>query len=214
MFQTRILEIDPYGPDGEVISQAVEVLNQGGIICFPTETVYGLGVKIFDDSALEKLFSIKGRRKDNPFSIFLKDTNQLREFVESISPSTKKLTDRFWPGPLTLVFKSKMKDLSPYLLHHNKVGIRVSSSPLIQQLLQQLDQPITATSANLSGESPCFSAEDAKKIFWGKVDLILDGGESKQPVASTVLDVSEEKINLIREGSILLSQIREVLPEL
>ena len=85
MFQTRILEIDPYGPDGEVISQAVEVLNQGGIICFPTETVYGLGVKIFDDSALEKLFSIKGRRKDNPFSIFLKDTNQLREFVESIS---------------------------------------------------------------------------------------------------------------------------------
>jgi L-threonylcarbamoyladenylate synthase len=211
LIQTEIAKVDSYHPNKEIIANAVAVLNKSGIICFPTETVYGLGAKIFDEKALEKLFTIKGRDKRNPFSIFIKEIDELEAFAEEVSPSARKLIDRFWPGPLTLVFKSRLKNPSPYLLKHNKIGIRISSHPLVQELVKQLNCPITATSANLSGKKPCRSSKEVEKVFWGKIDLLLDGGRTKKSEVSTVLDVSEEKWSLIREGSISLTKIREVL---
>ena len=211
--RTKVLKINQQHPEEEIIDKAVEVFNQGGVVCFPTETVYGLGVKISDKLALKKLFLIKGRKKDSPFPIFLKSAEEVADFADNINSFAKKLMDRFWPGPLTLIFKSKLKNLSPYLLKHNKIGIRVSSSVLAQRLVQEIGEPITATSANLSGEKPCVSFQKARKVFWGKADLILDGGEIKSNAVSTVLDASGKKAVLIREGIIPLTKIKKVVPQ-
>ncbi|MCJ7507335.1 MAG: L-threonylcarbamoyladenylate synthase [candidate division Zixibacteria bacterium] len=210
MTETKIIKVNSSYPNREAIEEAVKILNRGGIISFPTETVYGLGARIVDEKALKKLFNIKGREKENPFLIFIKDIGELEKFAEEISPSARELIDRFWPGPLTLVFKSRLKNLSSYLLKQGKIGIRLSSFPLVQELLKQLDCPITATSANISGERPCHSAEEVSKIFQGKIDLMLEGGEAGDNKVSTVLDVSEENLKLIREGSIPLGEIKNV----
>jgi L-threonylcarbamoyladenylate synthase len=207
--ETKIIKVNPSYPNGEAIGEAVKILNRGGIISFPTETVYGLGARSLDEKALKKLFNIKGREKGNPFPIFIKDIDELEKFAEEIGPSARELINRFWPGPLTLVFKSRLKNLPSYLLKEGKIGIRLSSFPLVQKLLKQLDCPITATSANISGEKPCYSAEEVSKIFRGEIDLVLDGGKTGDSNVSTVLDVSEENLKLIREGSIPLGEIEK-----
>ncbi len=211
MIGTKTAEIDQSHPREKTLRRAVKVLDRGGVVCFPTETVYGLGVKIFDEKALSRLFFIKGRDAKNPFSFFLGNVDELDAFAENISPSARRLIDEFMPGPLTLIFRSKLKNLSPYLLHRGKVGIRISSSPLVRQLVAQLGQPVTATSANISGKEPCISYKEAKTAFWGKIDLILDGGEIGRCMASTVVDVSEEKAVLIREGCIPKFRIGKAL---
>lgn len=210
MTETKIIKVNPSYPNKEAIEEAVKMLNRGGIVSFPTETVYGLGVRILDEKALKKLFNLKGRETRNPFPIFIKDIDELEKLAEEIRPSARELIDRFWPGPLTLVFKSRLKNLPSYLLKQGKIGIRLSSFPLVQKLLKQLDCPITATSANISGEEPCHSAEEVSKIFQGKIDLILEGGEAGGNKTSTVLDVSGENLKLIREGSIPLGEIKKV----
>lgn len=214
MRRTRFLKVDQDHPDDEVVGRATKVLSKGGIVCFPTETVYGLGVRISDNSALEELFLIKGRKKGSAFSIFVRSAEEATNFTREVNSSAKRLMDGFWPGPLTLVCKSKVKNLSPYLLSRNKIGIRVSSSPLVRKLVDKLGEPITATSANLSGEKPCLSFQQVRRVFRGKVDLILDGGRTQSDNVSTVLDVSGEKVVLVREGVVPLIEIRRAIPEL
>lgn len=185
----------------EILLKAKEVLIKGGVIAYPTETLYGLGAKYDLESALEKIFQLKNRPEEKALTLIIGKVEQLSLITESISPSAKDLIEKFWPGPLTLVFKAK-KGLSERLKINNTVAVRIPGESFALRLARSVEFPITATSANISNLPAAQDAETVLNYFDGKLDLVIDGGRtvSKQP--STIVDVSTETIKVIRQGII------------
>jgi len=197
-------------PTDENLKKAIAVLKNSGIIAYPTETFYGLGTNPLDESAVKRLFDIKGRDFDKPVSILVKDLNALSLVAEEIPPAAERLIKRFWPGPLTIVFRAK-KNI-PLILTANtgRIGVRVSSSPIAKRLLGIIDMPLTATSANPSGEKSPVTAEEVEIYFRDKVDMILDGGKLQGKVGSTIIDATTGRdLECIREGDIPFAVILE-----
>ncbi|MFQ6002540.1 MAG: L-threonylcarbamoyladenylate synthase [Candidatus Zixiibacteriota bacterium] len=189
------------------------MLRGGGIVSFPTETVYALGGDAYNQEVVARIYRIKRRERSKPLSVFLKDARETRKVVDFISEDAQKLMERFWPGPLTLVFKSSSPKLSWVLAGGDKLGVRVSPSRLVNRILDEVRVPITATSANPSGKKSCVAANRVFYFFNGRVDLILDGGKSRVFLPSTVLDVSGEEVSLIRQGHIPMEEIKKVVPK-
>jgi L-threonylcarbamoyladenylate synthase len=214
MVETKIHKINPDRPDERLMWMAVDVIKKGGIVAFPTETVYALGVDAYNEKAVKRIYKIKRRDPNNPLSIFLKSPKELNEYVEKTRPVAEFLMKEFWPGPLTLIFKSNREDLSHLRSGTNKLGIRISSHNLVDILLTRCEVPLTATSANVSGRRSCSSAAAVRYYFNNRIDLILDGGRSNCPFPSSVVDLSSEDILLLRQGAISLSQIRKVAPQI
>ncbi len=214
LIKTKILLADPEEPPKKEAQESARILRAGGIVSFPTETVYALGGDAYNQEVVARIYRIKRRDRSKPLSVFLKDAREVRKVVDFISPDAQKLMERFWPGPLTLVFKSNCTKLSWVLAGGDKLGIRVSPSKLVNRILEEARVPITATSANPSGKKSCVAANRVFYFFNGRVDLILDGGKSKVFLPSTVLDVSSEKVSLIRPGHIPVEEIKKVVPEL
>lgn len=185
----------------EILLKAKEVLIKGGVIAYPTETLYGLGAKYDLESALEKIFQLKNRPEEKALTLIIGKVEQLSLITESISPSAKDLIEKFWPGPLTLVFKAK-KGLSERLKINNTIAVRIPGESFALRLARSVEFPITATSANISNLPAAQDAETVLNYFDGKLDLVIDGGRtvSKQP--STIVDVSTETIKVIRQGII------------
>jgi len=196
--------------DDSQIREAVRSLNQGGMIAFPTETYYGLGVDPFNPKALQRLFQIKQRAPDKPILVLLADQSQLSLLAASIPAHFDRLSRTFWPGPLTLVY--------PALLHlpalltggTGTIGIRQSAHPVARRLLDEYQRPITATSANLSGALPATTASEVEEIFGSAVDLVLDGGSTPGGSGSTLVGENSD-LFCIREGKIPFAEIRAVL---
>jgi tRNA threonylcarbamoyl adenosine modification protein (Sua5/YciO/YrdC/YwlC family) len=212
LIKTKVLLVDPERPENKEAQESARILKGGGIVSFPTETVYALGGDAYNQGVVAKIYRIKRRDRSKPLSVFLKDTKDVRKVVDFISEDAQKLMERFWPGPLTLVFKSSSPKLSWVLAGGNKLGVRVSPSKLVARILEEARVPITATSANPSGQKSCVAANRVFYFFNGRIDLILDGGKSKISLPSTVLDVSGEEVSLIRLGSIPLEEIKTVVP--
>ena len=212
LVKTKILLVDPEKPDKKTTDEAAKILKGGGIVSFPTETVYALGGDAYNQEVVAKIYRIKRRDRSKTFSVFLKDASEVRKVVDFISEDAKKLMGKFLPGPLTLVFKSSSPKLSFVLAGGNRLGIRVSPSRLVNRILDEARVPITATSANISGKKSCIAANRVFYFFNGRVDLILDGGKSKIFLPSTVLDVSSEEVSLLRLGSIPVEEIKAVVP--
>ena len=148
---THIIKIDPDRPEPYRIDQAVEILKRGGVIAFPTETFYGLGADARNEAAIDKIFGIKGRDFKNPILVVIGDVGHLEAFAADIPEGARKLMDRFWPGPLTIVFRAA-SIVSPKLTAGSgKIGIRLTSHPIAREISKRLGGPLTATSANLSG---------------------------------------------------------------
>jgi len=158
-----------------------------------------------------KIYRIKRRDRSKPISVFLRDANDARKIVDFVSKDAEKLMQKYWPGPLTLVFKCTSCKLSLVLGKGDKLGIRVSPSKLIARLLDASRVPITATSANISGKKSCIAANRVHYFFNGRIDLILDGGRSTVFLPSTVLDVSSERVTLLRAGHIPIEEIKKVV---
>lgn len=214
MIETRVFKINPDRPDERLIRMAVDIIKNGGIVSFGTETVYALGADAFNEKAIKKIYRIKKREPQNPLSIFLKDTQEVTEYIEKTRPVAEFLMKEFWPGPLTLVFNSNYQRLSHLMAGTNKLGIRVSSHNLVNVLLDRCGVPLTATSANVSGRRSCSSASAARYYFNNRIELILDSGRSNCPFPSSVVDLTAEDILLLRQGAIPLSQIRKVAPQI
>ncbi len=214
LIKTKVLLVDPDKPERNVTGEAAKIIKTGGIVSFPTETVYALGADAYNQDMVAKIYRIKRRDRAKPFSVFLKGTEDVRKVVDFVTPDAEKLMDKFWPGPLTLVFKSTNPKLSLVLAGRDKLGIRVSPSKLVARLLEETRAPITATSANISGKKSCVAANRVFYFFNGRIELILDGGKSKVFLPSTVLDVSEEEVSLIRLGHIPVDVIRKVVPKI
>jgi L-threonylcarbamoyladenylate synthase len=179
------------------------------VVVYPTETVYGIGCIPSDPDAAQRVCEIK-QRADKPLPLICSDVEAARRVVE-MTPEAEKLASKFWPGPLTIVLRAKAK-YNMWVSHGaSTLGIRVSSNPIALKLAKEAGGVIVSTSANISGDEPAKSAEEAKKIFNNLVDIILDGGPSRSGESSTIVDLSGEEIWLLRKGPISGEEIMATL---
>lgn len=204
----KIIKVDAEKPEKEIIRKAVEVLDIGGVIAYPTETLYGLGANVFDVNAVQRAFEIKGRGMSKPSSIAFKNLEQARKFLE-FTPVAERLAKKFLPGPLTIILNSKIE--FDAFLGGNKVSFRIPDNKVAQLILDEIKFPITATSANLSGGKEPVEITDVLEQIGDKVDLILDGGKCRYGKPSTVVDATDGDIRIIREGVISEDEILRLL---
>ncbi len=197
-------------PNAPGIQQAAESVRNGGLIVYPTETVYGLGVDPFNPKALDRVYKLKGRESEKALIILIHSAEDLESLVVEIPPVAQRLIESFWPGPLTLIFKARPELPRELLGDRDTIAIRVSNAITTSVLLEALDGPLTSTSANRSANPPVLSAEEAAREFQSEVDLILDGGIATSSQPSTLLNVITNPVSLLREGRISASEIRDV----
>jgi len=188
------------------IEKAVQIIQKGGVVVYPTETFYGLGVDALNPRAVERLFKIKKRPSSKPISIIIPNINWLKYLIKEVPPIAQTLIEKHWPGPLTIIFAAK--DILPKELTANtgKIGIRISSHPMAQELAQLSETPITATSANLSGMPPPNFPQEIHPQIKKQIDAILDGGFTKGGLPSTVIDVTVNPPIILRKGAIKVDQ--------
>jgi L-threonylcarbamoyladenylate synthase len=186
----------------EVLQHAVDILKKGGIVAYPTETFYGLGVKFDLENSLIKLYNVKQRPEDKAMMLIIGNKKLLPIVTAYISNVAVTLMERFWPGPLTIIFPAK-ENLSDYITAGTrKVAVRVPGESFALHLAKSTSFPITATSANPSGIPPAQDAETVIKYFGDKIDLVVDGGSTSGGLPSTIVDVTENEIKILREGAI------------
>ena len=207
----NIFTIDSDEKIKPALDKAHEILLAGGIVAFPTESYFGLAVDIENEKAIERLYTLKQRDKNNPVLIILPEIDALKEYAEDINDQALKLMDVFWPGGLTLVFKASCK-ISPLLTANTgKIGIRYSSHPVATALARSIGRPVTGTSSNISGYPPCTRAEEVFACFGTAVDLILDNGVTQGGQGSTILDITTNPCVVLREGMVLKSDIEKII---
>ncbi len=194
----------------EAISEAVKVLRQGGLVACPTESSYGLCARYDHPAALERLFMLKGRRREKPFPLIIGSTETLSLIATRVWPAASKLMLAFWPGPLTLLLNAR-DGLSGLISKDGKVAVRVPGPSFALELAKSVGFPVTATSANPSGLAPAADARGVQDYFGDEVDLIADGGMAPGAPPSTIVDTTEGDIKILREGAISLEEIKRRL---
>jgi L-threonylcarbamoyladenylate synthase len=200
--KAKIYQLNPQKPDREIIEMVCDSLAKGAIVSYPTETFYGLGASIHSDEAIERIFTIKGREEGKPLPLIIPDRDILKELSLEIPGIALSLIEKFWPGGLTLIFWAS-PGVSPRITGGTgKIGVRISSHPIAQKIVSILKVPITATSANLSGEKNCSTAQEVSDLLGDKIDIILDGGKTEGILSSTVLDLTQTPPKILREGVI------------
>ena len=199
--RTKIIKIDPARP-GPAYSRCRDVVAKGGVIAYPTDTFYGLGADPGNPAAVRRLFEIKGRETDQPILLLLSDAREVNNWAAGVTPQASVLMNRFWPGPLTLVFKAKAGVLPELTAGAGTIGLRVPGNGFTLDLLRSLGGVLTGTSANLSGRPSLRTAREAAEALGPLVDLVLDGGETTGGKPSTVVDVSADAPRVLREGAV------------
>ena len=189
------------------LNRAVAVLNKGGVVAFPTETYYGLAVDPLNPLALNYLFTLKQRDIAKPILTLVDDRESLSSLVHEIPIVYLQLMEKFWPGPLTLIFKARINLPSLLTAGTSTVGVRQSSHPFARQLLRAFGRPITATSANISGREAAVDAYEVKAQFGTQIDMVFDGGKAPGISGSTIVGLDESQVKLIREGVIPYEEI-------
>ena len=192
------------------ITEAAKIINNGGLVVFPTETVYGIGANGLNTNAVEKIYLAKGRKQDNPLILHVSKKEMVEKIVENISELEQKLMDAFWPGPFTIILnrKSCVPDIVTGGL--NTVGVRMPSGEIAKRLIEEANCPIAAPSANISGKPSGTKVEDIFEELKDKVDCIIDGGNSQVGIESTVVRVIDGIPNILRPGKITPEQIKKV----
>lgn len=193
------------------LNRAVEILNSGGVVAFPTETYYGLAVDPFNPLALNNLFSLKRREISKPILTLVDDRESLSVLVHEVPILYLQLMEKFWPGPLTLIFPARINLPNLLTAGTGTVGIRQSSHPFARQLLRAFGKPITATSANISGHGAAIDAHEVRTQFGSRIDMIFDGGHTPGKTGSTIIGLEESRLKLIREGVIPYDDILKVV---
>jgi L-threonylcarbamoyladenylate synthase len=191
------------------INHAVDVLRNGGLVAFPTDTVYGLAALPSREEFVERLFAAKGRNNTRAIAILIGNFSDLNKVVDHLDHLPEQLAHAFWPGPLTIVVP-KLAGLPDSLSQDGTIGVRMPDHPVALALLRQIG-PLAVTSANLSGKE---NANSAEEVFWqlnGRIDLIVDGGQSEGGVPSTVISCVTADIKILREGPISLEKLRNVM---
>ena len=203
------IRVDPYQPDDELVQEAAEVIRRGGIVGFPTDTLYGLAVDPHSDDAVRRLFEVKGRDQSTAVALVAVDLAQA-ERAGPFGAMERQLAEAFWPGPLTIVVAAG--ELSPQLLAgRNTVGIRVPAHVTARALAAAFGGCITATSANLSGRPPSATADEVATAFGDSLDVLLDAGPAPGGAPSTVVEIVEGRLTLHRAGAVAWNRVLESL---
>ena len=198
----------------ELLKEPAKMIKEGKIVIFPTETVYGIGTNGFDEEAIKKIYKIKKRNFDKPISLLVNNIEMIESVAKDITDLEYALINRFCPGPFTIILK-KRKEV-PNILTSNRetVGIRIPEGEIARKLIEYSGVPIATPSANISGRPSGTNIEYIKRDFEGKVDCIIDAGESKLGIASTIVKVENGKPIILREGSIKKEEIFEFINSL
>ena len=211
MKQTILLKVDSRQPDLKQVQTAAKIIRKGGLVAFPTETVYGLGADALNSKGVLALFKAKKRPLDNPPIVHVENINDVHTLTEQIPPEADKLMKKFWPGPLTLVFKRSKAVPDVTVAGLDTVAIRMPNHPVALALIKESRCPIAAPSANLAGKPSPTSAEHVFTDLNGRIDAILDAGPTRIGVESTVLDLSSEPAMILRPGGTSLEALKSVL---
>ena len=200
--KTIVEKIDKNNPQGEKIREAAKIIRSGGLVAFPTETVYGLGADALLPEGAKRIYAAKGRPSDNPLIVHIADFEALDKIAAEIPEQAKILSDRFWPGPLTMIFKKR--DVVPYETTGglDTVAVRMPDHPVALELIRESGGYIAAPSANTSGRPSPTMASHVKTDLDGKIPMILDGGEVGIGIESTIIDLSEKVPMVLRPGYI------------
>ncbi len=209
---TEIIKIDAVNIDLTAIEKAAEIIRNGGLVAFPTETVYGLGADALDAEASKKIYEAKGRPSDNPLIAHIASIDTLDEIVEDVGDVAKKIIERFWPGPMTLIFKKKPIVPDSTTGGLNTLAVRFPSNKIAQALIEMSGVPIAAPSANISGKPSPTTGKHVIEDMNGRVDMILDGGDVGLGLESTIIDVTKEP-TILRPGFITQEMLEEVIEE-
>jgi L-threonylcarbamoyladenylate synthase len=211
--KTLILKINSKNPEIDRIATAGKIIKKGGLVAFPTETVYGLGANALDVTAVRKIFEAKGRPNDNPLIVHIANKGDLNKLARDIPEIANRLISKFWPGPLTLVLKKNKIVPDEVTAGLDTVAIRMPNKGIALALIGE-SGPIAAPSANLSGKPSGTSINHVIHDFNGKIDCIIDGGDADIGLESTVLDLTSNPIAILRPGKITFEQLRKIIPNL
>lgn len=192
------------------LADGIDALKSGDLVVYPTETFYGIGANPFSKSAMKRLFAIKAREPDRPIGLIASDIAMAFSIAREIPGDARRLADAFWPGPLTIVMPAR-NDIPHELVGPDGVAVRVSPHPVARALAGGLGRPITATSANLRGQAPATTLDEARAAFGGKVKVYLEGGKSMASAPSTVVAVRNNHWRILRAGAISAAQVAAAL---
>lgn len=203
----QILKADIHHSEDNIIRSAAAIISRGGVIAYPTETIYGLGVDATNEQAIRRLFEIKGRNFNNPVSVIIGTVQDVYPLVRKITDAAQKLMNAFWPGPLTIVFDAS-DSVSPLLTAGTgTIGIRLSGHDGARKIARETGKPLTATSANRSGLPECTSADQVIAQIGDSIDAVLDLEEKGGTVGSTIIEMTSEQPVILRAGIITREEI-------
>ena len=211
---TRVLLINPDAPELEVIGEAAQILAAGGLVAFPTETVYGLGATALDAQAVNRIFAAKGRPASDPIIIHLYDLDQLPTVAVNIPDLAYELARQFWPGPLTLVLQRHSNVPANVSAGMPTVAVRMPSHPVAVALLRAANLPVAAPSANRFARPSATTAAHVLEDLDGRIECVLDGGAAVIGVESTILNLTKDQPLMLRPGGITLETLRTIIPDL
>lgn len=211
---TKVLKVNPLNPSPETIREAAEMIEGGGTVAFPTETVYGLGANAFDANAVRRIFEIKGRPADNPLIVHISNYEQLREIAMPVSYELVLKFKVLWPGPLTFVLKGSGRLPKEVTAGLGTVTVRMPAHTVALRLIDAAKVPIAAPSANISGRPSATLASHVVKDLDGKADMILDGGNTVFGLESTIVDLTSERPRLLRPGAYTVEELLKYFPDL
>ncbi len=194
----------------ECIDIAVGLLREGHLVCYPTDTVYGLGAAASNDAAVRRLYAVKGRAPDKPVPLLIADS-AAASWLAEVTPVAKSLMSRYWPGPLTIVMRKQGDFRSLALAGQGSIALRVPDQALVRAIIRALDEPITGTSANRTGAPPPVSAAEVAFQLGEMVSLVIDGGPAKRRQESTVIDITSSPAEILRQGVVSREHLREAL---
>ncbi len=198
----QVLRVDPEAPDEQVMLLAAEAVLRGGVIGFPTDTLYGLGCSLFDVSAVEMVARLKRRDPSLAVVSLISDPRQVHGLASEVSRTAERLVQRYWPGPLSLIFKAAAIVPARVQGAGGTVALRCPKDRLCHTLLDFIGGPVVSSSANLSGQPPAERADEVLTIFGNQLDLVIDGGPRRGGLPSTLVDVSGTRPRLLRRGAL------------
>jgi len=209
--ETKVIRVDPRKPEPPLIEEAARVIKAGGLVAFPTETVYGLGADGLNPNAVKRIFEVKGRPLDNPLIFHVSSPGEALALAEEVPEEAQWLMDRFWPGPLTLVLRKKSHVPDVATAGLATVAVRMPDCPIALALIEASHTPIVAPSANLSGKPSPTKPQHVIADLQGKVEVIIDGGDTPIGVESTVVDLTRRPFTILRPGGLSREALEEVV---
>lgn len=209
--ETKLRRLEGARPDPEILREAGEIIKKGGLVAFPTETVYGLGGDALNPMASQKIYAAKGRPSDNPLIVHIARKADLYEIASEVSEQAEKLIERFWPGPLTLIFQKKDKVPRETTGGLSTVAVRMPGDQVASAFIQAAGGFVAAPSANASGRPSTTTAAHVAEDLSGRIEMILDGGQAVIGLESTIVDVSEERPVILRPGVITKAMMEAVI---